>query len=407
MIEGRAIVCIASDWEVDPTSKHHVMRCLAARNRVLWVSHHGSRRPQLNGADFRSVWSALKRTTRGLQRVDSQFGHLTPLVIPGARSRTARRFSERMLIAQIRRGLRQMGVGRETPLQIWTFDPEVDYLAGRFGEERFVYYCVDEYAEFTGVHKARVREAEERLLGRADVVLTSSEALFRSRSARHANVHLVRHGVEVSHFARSVARDLPRPETLCDVHSPVIGFFGLVHDWVDLELVGAVADLLPRVRFVMIGDCRVDVSRLRRLGNVLLLGRRSYEELPAYCASFDAAMLPFKCNELTRNVNPIKLREYLAAGLPVVSTPLPEVLRYSPMVKIAGDAESFARACCEAIETDTAASRLRRSRSMLVESWESVVREIESIVMVSDRAGSEAGVGVGVGRSGSSVASLG
>ncbi len=379
MIRGRNIICIASNWEVDPTSKHHVMRHLAQHNNVLWVSYHGMRRPSFSTADARAVTSAINRVRRGVQRIDDGFHHFTPLVIPGTHGRVTRSWNRRLTRRQIR-SARARVCNAHRPTQLWSFAPDVEFLCGAFDEECVVYYCVDEFSEFTGVDAAAMRREEQNLIQKADVVFTTSDALHDKKSPMHPNTHLARHGVDVDHFGRALDPNIDRPASLAPWAGPTIGFFGLIADWVDLKLVLDVAEKMPDVRFVMIGDAVVDTSHLKKMKNVVLTGRRPYAELPNYCAAFDAAVLPFKESELTRCVNPIKLREYLAAGLPVVATPLDEAKRYEPEVCLARGSNAFAQACRSALSGSRRTDQIRRHQLVANESWEQVVDRLGTIV---------------------------
>lgn len=377
----RLIICIASSWDIDPTSKHQVMRILSQTNDVLWVNYHGSRRPSLNRKDARSAFGALRRVVSGLKPIHERMSQLTPLVIPGARDPRVRRLNERLVVSQIKRAVRSMKKPNQ-PVQLWTFAPDVDFLAGRFDEERFVYYCVDDFAAFEGFDAEAIDAAETRLLKRSDVVLATSKPLLVKCQRSHSNVHLVRHGVDHGHFASALGHPAP-PEELREIPRPIAGFVGLIDHWFDTQLMSAVAERMPDVSFVLIGDVRVDLGRLADLPNVHLLGRKSYTELPKYLATFDAGLIPFVRNQLTESVNPIKLREYLAAGLPVVSTDLPEVRRYEEVVSLADVPEAFAHWCRSAIDSNSIEARQRRSESMAEESWHSVTERLCDIVMAS------------------------
>lgn len=379
-LRDRLIICIASSWDIDPTSKHQVMRILSRENDVLWVNYHGSRRPSLNSKDAKSALSALRRVASGLRPINERMSQLTPLVIPGAHDAVMRRINQRLVVSQIKRGLAGMQKPGQ-PVQIWTFAPDVDFLSGQFNEERFVYYCVDDFAAFEGFDAEAISIAESRLMGHADVVLATSRPLFESRWFKHPNVHLVRHGVDHEHFASALDDRLPLPEALREIPKPIAGFFGLIDHWFNVPLMTAVAQSSPDVSFVLIGDERVDVESLRNLPNVYLLGRQPYAELPAYCAHFDLGLIPFVRNQLTESVNPIKLREYLAAGLPVVSTDLPEVRRYAKWVSLADDAAAFAAGCRYELDRGSVEARRQRSDAVSRESWETVTQNLCEIVM--------------------------
>ena len=386
LIENRLIVCIASSWELDPTSKHHLMRVLSRRNDVVWVSYHGSRRPRFNRADRGSLISALRRVASGVRPINERMVQITPFVLPGAPGRWREVVNRLLLVSQIRRVIDQRRRSSDQPVQIWTFAPDVAYLAGAFNEECLVYYCVDEFSKFEGFSSEAVAAAERRLISAADLVITSSSQLRQSRAASHPHVYLVRHGVDHSHFTRALppastsADDHAVPQPIRHIPRPRAGFIGLVQHWFDIRLLRDVARMLPEVSFVIVGESQVDVSSLAELDNVHLVGRQPYESLPAYCAAFDLGLIPFVRSPMTDNVNPIKLREYLAAGLPVVSTSLPEVQLLAPHVLVADDAPRFAAACRQAIATDSLAARRLRSESIAGQSWEAVAERVSRLV---------------------------
>lgn len=377
MIADRTIICIASRWDYDPTSKHHVMRALSRSNRILWVNYRGSRKPKASARDAGAVLSTLRAVARGPRMVAPNILEFTPLVIPGASGSVMRSLNRALLVGRIRRALKNW---RRGPVQLWSFAPDVAFLAGRFSEEKVVYYCVDEFAAFEDHDAAAIRAAERDLMDKSDVVVTTAHSLHESRKDRHPNVHLVRHGVDVTHFSAAAGRTLPVPADIAALPRPIYGFFGLVHHWFDVELMAKVAKARPHASFVLLGEVHTDVTPLRALPNVHLLSRRPYAELPAYCSSFDAGLLPFRVNEMTRNINPIKLREYLAAGLPVVSTPLPEAAAYRPDVILAETAERFVDACDKAAKMSAPPDRMARSLTVSNESWDAVVERLSSIV---------------------------
>lgn len=389
MIENRNIVCFASNWFYDPTSKHHVMRLLAERNDVIWVNWHGSRRPSASAADLSAAFDKLGQFISGPRRVSPRMTVLTPIVVPLPASATAARINRGLLTRQVRASLRRLP---KRPVQFWSFAPDVAGLRGAFGEELFLYYCVDEFSQFSGYNVTAVREAESRMLAAADLVVTTSQTLHDAKQSQAARSVLVPHGVDVEHFARAADPQTPLPCDLRPSDAPnaaVLGFFGLIQDWVDVELLAAVADARPEWTLALIGEARTNVTALAARRNVRLLGRRPYERLPSYCRAFDVGLIPFRLNELTRAVNPIKLREYLAAGLPVASTPLPEVRRYASLVEIGDGPAGFIAACERALARRDDAARQQRRTAMQAEGWrcrvESLSDEIEAVVRNSAR----------------------
>lgn len=381
MIEGRIIVCVASSWDYDPTSKHHIMKILSRRNDVVWVEYHGTRRPEISRADIKAGCHVLRRFARGIRRVSPSILRVTPLVIPGVTNGLLRRLHQRMLIAQIRRAVRCVDGWEHKPLQVWSFAPDVPFLAGQFNEEWFIYYCVDEYSQFEGMDVERIQAAECELIDRADMVVTTSEPLLTTKRRRRPDTLLARHGVEFDHFATAWRRPPKVPKDVASLPKPLFGFFGLIQFWIDCPLIAEVARLRPDYSFVLIGDCVVDVTQLRRLPNVHLIGRRCYDNLPAYCAAFEAGLMPFKRSVMVQNVNPIKMYEYLAAGLPVISTPLPEAERFQGPITIAADAQAFAEACDRVLETRYPGRRKAISTIVENESWHSKVERISDVIL--------------------------
>jgi len=375
MIEGRTILCFASGYDAPPTSKHHVMHLLAERNTVLWVNYHASRAPTTSGSDLRHMATKVGQILHGLRNPRPHLYVLTPLVLPLPNQAWAKWLNRHLLVPRIHWALKNL---RSGPLQIWSFSPDISYLLGHFGEEKVVYYCVDDFASFSDYDPDQVKRDESDLCRRADLVVTTSSALQHAKEPLNPNTILVRHGVDHAHFSRAVREDLPAPEDVRDIPHPILGFFGLIRDWVDLDILAAVARTRPAWSFVLLGNSSVDLTPYRNVPNMHFLGHRPYKELPAYCRTFDVGLIPFRINVLTQSVNPIKFHEYLAAGLPVVSTPLPEVKGGEKGVYLADSTDGFVRAVECALSH--AACRTELSDSMKGATWEGRLRQIETAI---------------------------
>ena len=237
-----------------------------------------------------------------------------------------------------------------------------------------IYYCVDEYAAFSGVAGQAMAMLELELLARADAVIVSSEELLRTKRPHNPRTFLVRHGVDWAHFRGALDPTTEIPSGIADLPRPILGYFGLIaQDWVDVDLLTHVAQEFPGGSIVMLGKIAMDVSELRKLPNVHLLGRKPYSALPAYCKAFDAALIPFPLNAATLSANPLKAREYLAAGLPVVSTAIPEV-EVLGQCRIGHDPDDFVRQIHLALASPGPLSI--RSDAIRGESWETRLAEI-------------------------------
>lgn len=367
MLKGKTIICFASGYDAPPTSKHHVMHILAEQNVVLWINYHASRMPSASGSDMRYMADKLRQIASGIKNPRKNLYVLTPLVIPLPGSSLARRMNRLLLINQVRLSLKKVKKG---PTQIWSFTPDIAYALGHFGEEKVVYYCVDDHASFSGYNRDQVLRDEEALCRRSGLVVTTSMALQEAKSPWNPNTILVPHGVDFDHFSRAVREALPCPPDLAPIPAPRLGFFGLIRDWVDLDFLAQIARKREDWHFVLIGDAdsNVDIKQYRTIQNMHFLGRKPYAELPAYCRHLDVGLIPFKINELTRAVNPIKLREYLAAGLPVVSTPLPEVKFHELFVELAENPAEFTVAI-EKVLNEPERRKQERILAMSNETW--------------------------------------
>jgi len=179
--------------------------------------------------------------------------------------------------------------------------------------------------------------------------------------------------VDFHHFNRAVTETLPCPQELQKTPRPRLGFFGLIRDWVDVDLLWQIAKKRPEWHFVLIGDAdsSIDLGKYKEITNMHFLGRKPYQDLPSFCRHLDLGLIPFKVNELTHAVNPIKLREYLSAGLPVVSTPMPEVKKYDHMVKLADTAQTMEQAISDLLDSGNSdEERDARVSAMSKETWQ-------------------------------------
>ncbi len=343
------------------------MRRAAREGRVLWVDSLGNRPPRASTRDVRRIGRRLVAASRGLREVEPRLHVLSPLALPAYGSRWVRALNARLLEQQVRRAMRT--VGMERPVVV-SFLPAAAPVFSRLPASLRVYYCVDEFSAFDGAG-GHIRALEEQLVDDSDLVVCTTPELQRDKQRRHADVALVPHGVDVEHFARAASAGLEVPPSVRALGRPVLAFMGLVAEWVDQELLVSVARHFSSGTLLVIGRADVDTATLAREPNVVMLGRRPYDELPSLLAGVDVGLCAFRENALTRAANPLKVREYLAAGLPVVSTPIPEVERLSlPWCRIARGPEAFVGAV-EAALADGSGPVVERIAAMRTESWDS------------------------------------
>lgn len=376
-LRGRDILCFSHDWTGDPLSKTHLMRILARDNRILWINAIANRMPTTSKKDISRIFKKLSAFTEPVKEVERNIFVLNPLAIPAYGSNAVREFNQRFLRSQVRKAMRNLAFTQ--PINM-VFNPAAGLLAGKLGESELIYYCVDEYTAFTGASKG-LKEIEEDLFRRSDVVIVSADNLLQSKKHYNDNTFLIRHGTDWNHFRKALETTTHVPDEIANLRKPIIGFHGLLADWVDYELIKKVAAHFAQGSVVLIGKIAVDAEQkvkvLDNVKNVHFLGRKPYSELPAYCKGFDVAINPFVVNELTLAANPLKVREYLAAGLTTVATDIPEV-RILEHCLVARDHDEFIVHLETALRSDV--SRAEISDSIRHESWESKVEELRGLL---------------------------
>ena len=257
---------------------------------------------------------------------------------------------------------------------LWYYTPQAlafsDHLAARLT----VYDCMDELSAFAGADPS-LPAREQALLRRADLVFTGGQSLYEAKRRRHGDVHAFPSGVDAAHF-RPARDGLPDPEDQARIPRPRAGFYGVLDERLDLDLLAAVADLRPGVQFVLIGPtAKLDLDELPARANLHYLGAKPYAALPDYVANWQAALMPFAINGATRFISPTKTPEYLAAGLPVVSTPVADVVRQYGRVAgvgIAGTPRDFAGCIDQALALRPASWRPAADALLAGMSWDGI-----------------------------------
>lgn len=373
------VVYFGNDWSAENrTSSHHVARWLAQRVTVIYFESPGLRAPKGSSRDIQKSLRKTLSFLRGPRRVPDGLWLQTLLQVPLHGSAVARRINRILLFVAVRSVMWRLGIRR--PIA-WFLAPHVASLAGRLGERLVVYYCIDDYSQLPGVDQNAVREMDEVLTRKADLVFVASSELLDRKGALNPNCYLSPHGVDFEHFRKAQDADVPVPADAASLRKPIIGFFGLIEEWIDLDLVDWLAAARPTWTFLMVGRLAVAAGTAPRRPNIVFLGSRPYEALPAYGRAFDVAFIPYKLTPQVLVANPMKLREYLAMGKPVVSVSTPEIDRFAEFVRIARSREEFLaeldRAVDEGLGPEQRAAQTRLAAGM---TWDTNLERILSIV---------------------------
>jgi len=291
-------------------------------------------------------------------------------------------------IAVIRESLRQqlapdgaLGGLFARPIQ-WFYTPmPAPAMIGAFAERAVVYDCMDELSQFRFAPAALV-DRERYLMAQADVVFAGGYKLSQSKAKYHQNVHFFGCGVDVAHFATARSADLDVPREIASLERPVIGYYGVIDERIDYDLLRTLATSLADTALVMVGPVvKVDPAELPQAANIHWLGQRQYAELPAHVKGFDVCLMPFALNEATEYINPTKTLEYMAAGKPIVSTAISDVVHnFTPVVAVADSPAEFVAAVSAAIERPNAELIARGLEQARANSWESIVSRMERII---------------------------
>jgi glycosyltransferase involved in cell wall biosynthesis len=413
MIERHDILCFApGPWDDIWRNRHQIMTRLARANRVLYVEPWPELRPtlrqwrqgQLSWADMHGP--RLRKVQENLY-----------VYSPASWAPRASRFplsaaTDAIYMASLRRVLKRLRFQR--PI-LWLFLPEMESFIGRFDEKLVIYHMVDEYSGYSGVSAAWrpvVQQMEQELARRADLVFVTSPDLLERKRELNQRTVLIPNAVDYEAFSAAADRgpEAAPPADMADLRLPVAGYVGAINDKLDLDLLLRVArecaqPCQPRYpaesaerssgergteylwSFAMVGPVTIRTAEgqqaleaLRALPNVHFLGCKTVADVPAYVAACSVCLLPYQITEWTRNIDSLKLYEYLACGKPVVATDVPAARRFSGVVSIAANTGEFISSMNNALNEDSPALRAQRRRLAAQNTWEQRVTVLSAAV---------------------------
>jgi UDP-galactopyranose mutase len=285
-------------------------------------------------------------------------------------------------LAVLRRLLDGILAPRRGPLVRWYYTPMMLPFSEHVPADCVVYDCMDELANFKGAPPELI-PSEQRLFEQADMVLTGGYSLYEAKRDRHANIHPFPSSVDVAHFGAARAPGL-EPQDQAELPGPRLGFYGVVDERMDLDLLARLADARPQWSIVIVGPVvKISEDDLPRRPNLHYLGGKTYAELPNYLRGWDVALMPFAINEATRFISPTKTPEYLAAGCPVVSTSIRDVVRpYADLglVHIADDADGFVAALDRAMSEDAFTRQAKVEACLAGNSWDATWTRMDTLI---------------------------
>lgn len=371
------MMVFGEDWGKHPSSTQHLIRHVMTEQDVVWVNSLGLRRPRFSLSDLQRAVrkvTAMKHSPARIQPSENASSSpqiVNPRALSWPGSGVVRKVNKQLLLRQ----LKPMIERSHTKPLLWTSLPSAVDLVGHLGERAAIYYCGDDFSSLDGVDHLPVARMEQELADKCDLIITASDKLAEKFPAHKTSV--LKHGVDTTLFSTHVPRALDMP------NGPVAGFYGSIAGWFDQTLFIDVTRRLRHWTFLLIGPAKCDISALLAEPNVTWIGPKPHHELPRYSQHWDVGLLPFKRNAQIEACNPLKLREYLAAGSPVVTTDYPALDGYRGLINVSNRPDIFA----SLIEQQKNLSaeyqvreRMLRRASVANESWQARAEDLNHLL---------------------------
>jgi len=314
------------------------------------------------------LFRKIRSIFRGLKKSDAGFWVYSPFTLPLHHISWARALNEAMLRYQMQRLTKKLRL--RAPV-VWVVCPAACDTAIKMEKAKLVYQRTDRYEDDPNVDRDTILGYDRKLKDNADITIYVNRLLYDKEAAQCKKALFLDHGVDYEMFARAEL-DSEKPDDIAGLSKPIVGYFGALDGHkLDAGFLEAVAERLPDMSFVFIGKPSLDCSGLSARKNVWMLGQKTYEQIPHYGKFFDVAILPWKISKWTEAANPIKFKEYLALGKPVVSTPaFTELGRYLDVVYVAESPEEFAECVRKAYAEDNAELVKKRRQRVARNSWD-------------------------------------
>lgn len=369
-------------------SECQILTRLARSETVLWVNSIGMRAPAPGKTELplKRYWRKLKSTLKGLRRdPESGMWIYSPLFVP--------RYTEGWLrvngvLLSIQIGLLKRYLGLRHPAA-WVTPPTAAPAVSRMKWDRVVFNRSDEFSRFPEADTEFIAGLERRMLDLADHVLYTSHGLMKREESRCRSAAYLGHGVDYERFseARPETGAAELPESLRHLPRPIVGFYGALDDYcVDKALLIETARHIAPATLLVIGPRAMDTSEIEAEPNVHYMGQIPYEAVPRHAAAFDVALMPWLQNEWIESSNPIKLREYLALGFPIVTMDFPELEPYRAFVYAANSHAAFLEGVDRALEEKSVEAIRRRRASVARSTWDAITDRVASILSKGEEA---------------------
>lgn len=384
-LTGQDIITVSTqDWlDLWTRKQRFVLQFARQGNRVLYVETQFHWLSYIR--QFRKQWRRIYLFLLGPRLVEENlYVYTPPLLLPAFQVYPfLAAVNNAVLAVFLRKVMRTLGM--KSPV-LWLYTHYNKPLVKKLGCKKALYECVDDYAGAKGLIRARaVQKQEAETLRSVDAAIVTADSLKPPKVKYNRNIRVVPNAANVSHFNRAISGNEKEPDELTPITRPRLVFLGMTACWVDLDLLEHIAAARATWQIVLVGPWSVNINRFDNIQNVHFLGRKPYDVLPRYLAFCDVALNPYKVDDVARGCSPLKLYEYLAAGLPIVSTEMPEARKFDGLVRVAASCDEFVAHIEEILawDKDTRSSYLSAAvEESKRHSWENRFLEVERITMV-------------------------
>lgn len=372
-----SLLVLADDWGRHPSSAQHLVRLLLPRWKVTWVNTVGMRRPRFTLADARRGLQRLRKPAE--ESLPAGLRVISPLMYPGFRRGWQRKLNAVLLTRAIERA--QAGLHPSVRRIAVTTLPIAADLVGRVAMDRWVYYCVDDFSVWPGLDSQVMQRMERKLLAKVDTVAVVSEALADRLAATGQAAELLTHGIDVAHWRRAQQKpsEADLPAWWGELKWPIMLFWGLIDQRLDVAWCRALAERCGSL--VLVGPQDKPPGELLALPNVRLPGAMPYESLPALAAAADVLVMPYADLPVTRAMQPLKFKEYLATGKPVVARKLPAIVSWHDAADLVESVEAFVQTCLARATEGMPVSQREARQRVAGETWAAKAAAFERLLL--------------------------
>lgn len=335
LVEGKDFIIFGEDFARHPHALEHLLRPLFETNRFLWVETIGLRSPKLSIYDIKRIVEKLNRWffkshTKATSKTPKNIIILSPLMIPFNQYLSVRKFNQWMVTRAIQKTIIKNKI--ETPITISSVPNACDYI-GHFAEILKIYFCVDEFALWPGLSKELVERLETKIIEKSDLIIATSETLAKLKTKNGLMTPIITHGVDFDHFNIGIKKTKNAAFKIC--------YYGLFDERSDQDVLIAISNSIALCEIHIFGNIVCNIKKLKEHNNIIFHGPVHYENLPKSIVEMDLFILPYVKNTLTHYINPLKLKEYLSSGRPVIASDLPEVIKLKDFLFVAKTPEEF------------------------------------------------------------------